>query len=785
MADVPTPPPAQQQVQVQAQNKEQLAEAGKERLRFQLIRQVSDQERLNKDIQQRADKAASTFAGRMRQIIKRYQGETTRLATRVARQNMAIADLDIETGLAGISNQQALYARRAQEIQTLQERYNEHFTKFAGVLNDKTLMFLQQQSNISAPTLTSIMAGYEMARASAAEREERRLQNDMATIDKLGKLDEQYTNTLLELQKLRNEHKRQQYENNKAVLEAEARALDFTTKAEIDTENTLLKFNESDRMYRQSRAQQDSQGAEDVLSQLAAMAGGKNPAGLKPAGTGDNAASTAVDQGQFDLIGNNEVMTSLVANVAQQQGVSFDVAKEVFNDYLNIVKYAESRGDGQAVSNDPDSTANGFYQITNETFGDLKNRIMPRYVDMKGEFAQRVLAAKRAMDLSEEDQATLAVLLALGRSPARFTKEFRTTVAAGSSGDIDGYGEGLKTIYTNEHHTPPLSTADSDNYDKAWNHHGQQKSLWLQQQEQAQAQAQAQAQVQAGEQQAVDTGSTRPSSETVTPQPAEPATAQAEAKKDRFIGVGTGIGVGVGGLAAWKYFRGRAAKGAAEAAEAVASNAAKGGVGRALGVAGRLGGGAATVATVAKPLLDATKEGVNDLMSSALGQSNDDLVRIERAMLNAPGASYTYWMGPNKPPRFPSFYKDLSFAERRDLVNATTLEDTRVQLGNLRKAGRISDVGANEWLSFAGFNNSESARPAQSVTPTPEQQDDAMVEPPQFASLGDADKNALLSAANDEEVFSILDGLQQSGLDIANEEKIYWATYLNKLRGAK
>mgnify|MGYP003361773502 FL=1 len=217
MADIPTPLPVQQQAQVQAQNKEQLAEAGKERLRFQLIRPTSDQERLNKDIQQRADKAANTFAGRMRQIIKRYQGETTRLATRAAKQNMAIADLDIEAGLAGISNQQALYARRAQEIQTLQERYNEHFTKFAGVLNDKTLAFLQQQSNIPAPTLTSIMAGYEMARASAAEREERRLQHDMATIDKLGKLDEQYTNTLLELQKLRNEHKRQQYENNKAV----------------------------------------------------------------------------------------------------------------------------------------------------------------------------------------------------------------------------------------------------------------------------------------------------------------------------------------------------------------------------------------------------------------------------------------------------------------------------------------------------------------------------------------------------------------------------------------
>lgn len=782
MADIPTSPPVQQQAQVQAQNKEQLAEAGKERLRFQLIRPTSDQERLNKDIQQRADKAANTFAGRMRQIIKRYQGETTRLATRAAKQNMAIADLDIETGLASISNQQALYARRAQEIQTLQERYNEHFTKFAGVLSDKTLAFLQQQSNISAPTLTSIMAGYEMARASAAEREERRLQNDMATIDKLGKLDEQYTNTLLELQKLRNEHKRQQYENNKAVLEAEAKALDFTTKAEIDTENTLLKFAESDRMYRQSRAQQDSQGAEDVLSQLAAMAGGKNPAGLKPAGNNTNAASNATDQGEFDLIGDNELMNGFVSKVAQQQGVSPAIVKEVFNDYLNIVKYAESRGDGQAVSNDPDSTANGFYQITNTTFRDFKNRIMPQFVNMDSDFAQRVMGAKRAMDLSEEDQATLAVLLAIGRNPPRFTKEFRTTVAAGSNGDIDGYGEGLKTIYLKEHFASQPDQKTIDNYDKAWNHHGQRKSLWLQQQEQAQAQAQA------GEQQASNAGGVQPSTETVTPQPAEPATAQAEPKKDRNIGVGTGIGIGVGGLAAWKYFRGRAAKGAAEAAEAVASNVAKGGVGRALGVAGRLGGGAATVATVAKPLLDATKEGVSDLMSSALGQSNDDLVRGERTMLNAPGASYTYWMGPNKPPRFPSFYKDLSFAERRDLVNATTLEDARVQLGNLRKAGRISDVGANEWLSFAGFNNSEPAQPAQPaqpVTPTPEQQDDAMVEPPQFASLGDVDKKALLSAANDEEVFSILDNLQQSGLDIANEEKIYWATYLNKLRGAK
>lgn len=780
MADISTSPSVQQQqVQVQAQNKEQLAEAGKERLRFQLIRPMSDQERLNKDIEQRADKAASTFAGRMRQIIKRYQGETTRLATRVARQNIAIADLDIEAGLAGIGNQQALYARRAQEIQTLQERYNEHFTKFAGVLNDKTLGFLQQQSNIAAPTLTSIMAGYEMARASVAEREERRLQNDMATIDKLGKLDEQYTNTLLELQKLRNEHKRQQYENNKAVLEAEAKALDFTVKAEMDTEKTLLNFANSDRMYRQSRAQQDSQGAEDVLSQLAAMAGGKSAAGaqLSPAGN-NNAASNVASQDDLDLIGNNEVMTSLIAKVATQQSVPFDVAKEVFNDYLNIVKYAESRGDGQAVSSDPGSTANGFYQITNETFGDLKNRIMPRYIDMNSDFAQRVMAAKRAMDLSEEDQASLAVLLAIGRSPRRSTDELRTTIAAGLSGDIDGYGEGLKTIYVREHFASQPDKKTLDNYDKAWNYHGQQKSLRLQQQEQAQAQAQAQA-----GQQAADADGTQPSTETMTPQPTEPATAQAEPAKDRGIGVGTGIGIGIGGLAAWKYFRGRAAKGAADAAEAVASTAAKGSVGRVLGVAGRLGGGVATVATVAKPLLDVTKEGVNDLMSSALGQSNDDLMRSERAMLNAPGASYTYWMGPNKPPKFPSFYKDLSFAERRDLVNATTLDDARVQLGNLRKAGRISDASANEWLNFAGFNNSESAAPAAPAAP--DQQKNTMVESPQFASLSDADKKALLSAANDEEVFSILDGLQQSGLDIANEEKIYWTTYLNKLRGAK
>ena len=765
MADIPTPPPVQQQAQVQAQNKEQLAEAGKERLRFQLIRPMSDQERLNKDIQQRADKAANTFAGRMRQIIKRYQGETTRLAIRAAKQNMAIADLDIETGLASISNQQALYARRAQEIQTLQERYNEHFTKFAGVLSDKTLSFLQQQSNISAPTLTSIMAGYEMARASAAEREERRLQNDMATIDKLGKLDEQYTNTLLELQKLRNEHKRQQYENNKAILEAEARALDFTTKAEIDTENTLLKFNESDRMYRQSRAQQDSQSAEDVLSQLAAMAGGKNPAGLKPADNNIKAASAAIDQGEFDLIGDNELMNGFVSKVAQQQGVSPAIVKEVFNDYLNIVKYAESRGDGQAVSNDPDSTANGFYQITNTTFRDLKNRIMPQFVNMDSDFAQRVMGAKRAMDLSEEDQATLAVLLAIGRSPARFTKEFRTTIAAGLNGDIDGYGEGLKTIYTNEHHATPLSTADSDNYDKAWNHHGQQKSLWLQQQEQAQAQAQT-------EQQAVDAGGTQPSTETVTPQSPKTATSVPSTEKDSGWSIGPVevIGGGLTGLGVWKYVKNRffGKRNSPAGAQPPPAGTQPPPAGTQPPPAGTQ---PPPAGTQPPPPTRPAPPPMTELPPPP-GETAPPTRPAPPPVTELPpppGETAPSPAGTQPPPAGKA-------ARARSIARSAAK--------TIGKAAKVAKVGGPLGL-IASTAIPLAIDYGLSKVKLSDKEDDAMVEPPQFASLGDADKKALLSAANDEEVFSILDNLQQSGLDIANEEKIYWATYLNKLRGAK
>jgi len=52
-------------------------------------------------------------------------------------------------------------------IDTINREYSE-ITQ--NVLNDKTLDFLIQHSNINAPTLTSIFAGFELARASQADR---------------------------------------------------------------------------------------------------------------------------------------------------------------------------------------------------------------------------------------------------------------------------------------------------------------------------------------------------------------------------------------------------------------------------------------------------------------------------------------------------------------------------------------------------------------------------------------------------------------------------------------
>lgn len=71
--------------------------------------------------------------------------------------------------------------------QTQRERINgvnqAYVNSTQNVLNKQTLDFLIQQSNIDVPTLTSIFAGFELARASRADRENLRRQSTIDNIN--------------------------------------------------------------------------------------------------------------------------------------------------------------------------------------------------------------------------------------------------------------------------------------------------------------------------------------------------------------------------------------------------------------------------------------------------------------------------------------------------------------------------------------------------------------------------------------------------------------------------
>jgi len=66
--------------------------------------------------------------------------------------------------------------KKREERENRQQSMREQFTAATTtVLSKDTLDFLREQSNIAAPTLTSIFAGYESARADRANRTERLL----------------------------------------------------------------------------------------------------------------------------------------------------------------------------------------------------------------------------------------------------------------------------------------------------------------------------------------------------------------------------------------------------------------------------------------------------------------------------------------------------------------------------------------------------------------------------------------------------------------------------------
>lgn len=105
---------------------------------------------------------------------QRRVAETSKILTNLAAANAAI-NISNNEAVNKILNERfisnnELQKRRLLRAQTIKQTNQAYIAATENVLDDKTLDFLVKHSQIDAPTLTSIFAGFELARASKAKK---------------------------------------------------------------------------------------------------------------------------------------------------------------------------------------------------------------------------------------------------------------------------------------------------------------------------------------------------------------------------------------------------------------------------------------------------------------------------------------------------------------------------------------------------------------------------------------------------------------------------------------
>ena len=89
--------------------------------------------------------------------------------------NVMSAKLKQKVAYRDILGRESLLRRRQEQLSNLSDQIAQYYGEFGSVLNDRALDFLNKQASINVPTFTSILAGFENARASRADMEQKRL----------------------------------------------------------------------------------------------------------------------------------------------------------------------------------------------------------------------------------------------------------------------------------------------------------------------------------------------------------------------------------------------------------------------------------------------------------------------------------------------------------------------------------------------------------------------------------------------------------------------------------
>jgi len=167
-------------------------------------------------------------------IRQRRQSETSKILSNLANERHTI-NVSTNDAINRVLNEE--FAQREQLAQARKsnqdsiDRINsEYITATQDVLDDATLQFLIEHSNIDAPTLTSIFAGWELAKSSKAKKLNEQRQADIQTLQSFNNINEQLSAAQTAVNEQRLKDTREQSEQR---IRAGERAADVLTRSVV------------------------------------------------------------------------------------------------------------------------------------------------------------------------------------------------------------------------------------------------------------------------------------------------------------------------------------------------------------------------------------------------------------------------------------------------------------------------------------------------------------------------------------------------------------------------
>lgn len=164
------------------------------------------------------------YAGFLERSLQTLQGYREEYNKGQISRSKRLAELSKEIGEISIAKEEDLLAMRQNLNAIIEQENNEYLKKYGSVLNNKAMDVLQNAANVKVPTFASIMLGYEAARQSAADREEKHLNRQMEVYKRVE-----------EIARQKAELEARRAQNERAVQIAELQAESEAAKVELDT----------------------------------------------------------------------------------------------------------------------------------------------------------------------------------------------------------------------------------------------------------------------------------------------------------------------------------------------------------------------------------------------------------------------------------------------------------------------------------------------------------------------------------------------------------------------